>query len=179
MSYVLHCLTFNLYLGPDNRVHQIFPYRLTIGNPASLLRNFLFKKQRSNSYTFSFSGPEHHPDPDPEAPFKDQEATWVKEPLLTALMDPNLAPAQHWEALSIHNGTISKSGVQAFINWSKKCFEFHFQWFSNNFCLCQVKVQKYSCCDTFFFIEWRKLKIWTKRARIHTCSKIIKRKIQA
>ena len=126
MSYVLPCLTFNLYLGPDNRVHQIFPYRLTIGNPDSYLRNFVLKKQRSNSYTFSFSGPEHHPDPDPEAPCKDQEATWVKEPLPIALMDPNLAPAQRWEALSIHNGTISKSGVQAFINWSKKCFEFHF-----------------------------------------------------
>jgi len=42
-----------------------------------------------------FSGHEHHLDLDQEAPYKDQEAIWVKEPLLTVLMDPSLAPALH------------------------------------------------------------------------------------
>jgi len=40
----------------------------------------------------SRQGPEHHPDPAQEAPCKDQEATWVNEPLLTVPMVPNLDP---------------------------------------------------------------------------------------
>jgi len=151
MCYVYLCLTVNNVPGPDNRVHQVFPYQLTIG-------------------------PEHHPDPDPEAPCKDQEATWARELLLIAPMGPSLDPALRWEVQSIHNGTTNKSGVQAFSSWAKQFLNFIFDGFQI-FCLYQVKVQKYSCCDTFLFY-WveKKLKFWTKRARIHTCSKIVKRK---
>jgi len=38
------------------------------------------------------------------------------------------------------------------------------------------RVQKYSCCDTFFFIESRKIENLNKAGRIRTCSKIVKRK---
>jgi len=47
----------------------------------------------------------------------------------------------------------------------KNVLNFIFKWFSNNFSLYQVKVQKYSCCDTFFFIEWRKIENLNKAGK--------------
>jgi len=90
-----------MYLvGPDSRVHPIYQSQLTIE-------------------------PAHHPDLDLGAPCNDQEATWVKEPLLTALMGQSLVQVQLWEVLWTNSGTGSKSVVQAFIIDFFKYFEFH------------------------------------------------------
>jgi len=135
-------LTVNLYLGPGSRVRQISLYQLTIG-------------------------PEHHPDLDPEDPFKDREVIWARELQPTVRMAPSLALVQPWEVLSTRLGTINNCSHKAFICWRKKSFKAKPNLILKDLFRVKLKSWIIHAVIHFFFIKWRKkLKIERSNTRI-------------